>query len=391
MIDCRGISGMDAQQRVQRYAHVPDWLRGMPKTDLHCHLGGSMSIELILELADKYSIPLPAATPEGLREHVVFKNRQHKNLSAYLDCVKICESVLVKPEAFERAAYGVCKDFSEENGRIFELRFGPTNYIRPDLHPYEIMEATLHGLHRAAEDFNMHTGLIVCGIRTDLNATRMAIELAALYHKHGVVGFDLAGKEHGHRPELFKDMIIPVLQNFVKVTIHAGEEDSVGSIAEAIIHLNARRIGHGVPLHESTKLMEHMIDEEFAVEACVSSNVDTGAVSSYATHPFRMYLFDGLRISPNTDNRTVSDTTITNENIILMEHLGLTQSHIYTAARHAIKSAFMPKQEKKRYLVELYDYIMANPPGQEKELHENFPYLGKTIDMSQSHSLRSFG
>ena len=341
--------------------NTPSWLSKMPKVDLHCHLGGSLRIDTILDLADKNKVDLGIKTKEELENLIVYKNRKNASLADYIAGIKICESVLTTPESFSRCAFEVAEDAARENVNIFELRFGPTNYESTNLKLYEIMEGTLNGLKRASNQYNMHTGLIVCGIRTDIEATKKAVELAANYQDFGVVGFDIAGKENGYRPKLFEKIIKPVLQNFIPVTVHAGEDDSVASIAEALIYLNAQRIGHGVSLLESQKLFNYMDNLRIGVEACVTSNIDTGAVTSIGTHPIRTLFKRNIRIFPNTDNRTISDTTITNEYMKLINELGFTQSDVYHLARNGIKAAFMSSYERLPYLDELDKYIMNNP------------------------------
>jgi len=335
----------------------PKWLLEMPKSELHCHLGGSMRLDTILELADKNGVDLSANDRKALRKRVVFKDKAEKSLPAYLEGIAICESVLRTPEDFERAAYEVCQDANNENVNIMELRFGPTNYVTKSLKLHEIVEGALSGLEKATEDFGMHTGLIICGIKTDMEATKKAAEIAINYQDDGVVGFDMAGKERGYRPKLFEEVIKPVLKNFLPVTIHAGEDDTVASIAEALIYLNARRIGHGVSLRESPRVVRYMDEQRVGLEVCPTSNVDTGSVSSISTHPVRNYHREGLRVSINTDNRTISDTNLTKEYMKLINNLGFSQEDIFTIAKHGIKSAFLPSRVSKQLLNDFDDYV----------------------------------
>jgi len=336
---------------------VPKWLKDMPKSDLHCHMGGSMRISTILELASNYGIKLPVEDEAGLKKFVVYKDLPDKSLNSYLDTFEICESVLVKPEAFQRVAYEVCEDAHNEGVNLFELRFGPTNYVHDNLKLHEIMEATLDGIKKAKRNFDMNIGLIVCGIRTKIEESKQAAEIAVNYQDCGVVGFDFAGKEAGHRPKDLEKAITPVLHNFLPVTIHAGEDDTVGSIAEALIYLNARRIGHGVTLRESTKAFDYMNKTRVGLEICLTSNLDTGAVSSFQTHPVKAYYKKGLRVSINTDNRTISDTNVTNEYVVLMNELGFIQEDVFRVAKHGIKSAFIDSLTARDLLVKFDQYV----------------------------------
>ncbi len=324
----------------------------MPKTDLHCHLGGSIRITTLIEFARKFNIKLPSYKPEILKKHILCKEDKEKCLNNYLLPFRICESIFRRAEVFQRVAYEVCEDAAQENVKLFELRFAPTNYTTQRLKLNSIIKATLDGLNRAARDFNMHTGLIICGIRNDMEATRKAAELAVNFKRDGVVGFDLAGPEVGYRPKLFQDAFEPVHRNFIPVTIHAGEEDTVASIAEAIIYLNARRIGHGIAMRESFDLLSFVNRTRIGIEVCPTSNIDTGSVKSYQTHPIRNYFNSDLRISINTDNRLVSDTTVTKEYMRLIEELGFTKEEILKIARYGIKSAFMNVYSRNNFLIE---------------------------------------
>lgn len=341
---------------------IPDWLKNMPKSDLHCHIGGSMRLETLLDLADKYSVKLPADNPKDLKKKIVHKYNPDKTLSAYLKAISLCESVLVKPEAFERVAYEICEDAHKEGVNIFELRFGPTNYVNEKLRLYEVVEATLSGLKQAKTDFEMQNGLIIIGIRHDTEQKiKSAAEIAVNYQQHGVVGFDIAGKENGYRPRQFREFIDPVYLNLLPVTIHAGEEDTAESILEAVSFLNAKRIGHGIALQQNTKLRDHVNRFRYSIEICPTSNVDTGSVASIDSHPVRAYHFeDGLRMSINTDNRTISDTTVTNEFMVLHDKLGFSKQEIYKLARHGIKSAFLDLKIRDNLLNKFDEYASKN-------------------------------
>lgn len=328
----------------------PKWLIEMPKAELHCHLGGSMRLETILDLAEENQVKIPARNTEELRKLVVFKDKENKSLQEYLVGIKICESVLKKPEDFKRAAYEICEDASKETVKVMELRFGPTNYVSEKLKLHEIVEGTLEGLKEASNKFNMYTGLIICGMKTSLQETKKAAQIAINYQDNGVIGFDLAGPENGYRPKLFEGVIMPVLKNFLPVTIHAGEEDTVASIAEALIYLNAKRIGHGVSLRESPRIIKYFDSTRIGLEVCPTSNIDTGSVSDISVHPIRDYFNRGLRVCVNTDNRTISDTNLTNEYNLLINELGFTKPEILTLAKNGFKAAFMNNIDRRKVL-----------------------------------------
>ncbi|MDD5191507.1 MAG: adenosine deaminase [Candidatus Nanoarchaeia archaeon] len=331
---------------------IPKWLIEMPKAELHCHLGGSMRLDTILDLASNNHVRIPAKNKEELIKQVVFKNKEPKSLQAYLKGIKICESVLRKPEDFQRAAYEICTDAAKENVKVMELRFGPTNYASKKLKLHEIVEGALDGLKKAETKFNMYTGLIICGIKTNMRATKRAVEIAINYQDRGVVGFDLAGKENKHSPKEFKEIFKPIFNNFLPVTIHAGEEDTVESIKEALIHLHAKRIGHGVSLRENPKIIKYMDSVRIGLEVCPTSNIDTGSISDISTHPVRDYFYRGLRVCINTDNRTISDTNLTKEYLLLQNELGFGKPELLSLAKNGFKAAFMNNSDRRKILDE---------------------------------------
>ncbi|MBI4576034.1 MAG: adenosine deaminase [Planctomycetes bacterium] len=323
-----------------------DWIRRLPKTDLHVHLGGSMRFETLLDEAARQGVELPPT--EELRRSVILDG-PGRDLSGYLGAFQYTESILRDATALRRVARELVEDAAAENVRVLEVRFGPTNYVTGSLRLYEVVEAVLEGLQEGGSRHGVRTGLIVCGIRTDMEATSRAAQIAVNYMDHGVVGFDLAGKERGFPPKDFREVFHIIHDNFLPVTVHAGESFGAKSIADAINHLNARRIGHGVHLRENEKLYDYVDIYRIGLEVCVSSNVHSGA-SHLATHPVRKYFQDGLRVSINTDNRLVSNTTVTRELELLAGHMGFNKGDLKILVKNGVKSAFLKTYEVKRIL-----------------------------------------
>ncbi len=320
---------------------VPKWLQEMPKTDLHCHMGGSIRPGTLVELAKDYKIKLPTYDENEILEHIQFKHQENKSLENYLKLFDLTESVLRTPEAFYRVAYEIVEDAWNERVEIMELRFAPTNYLTHGLKMHQIIEPSLAGLKDAARNFGVITGLIICGHRNHPELIRRAAEAAALYRGRGVVGFDLAGQEKGTDHKNYKEDIEPVFDCWMPITIHAGEEGGVESIDKAVRHLRADRIGHGRALTQGDNIFDYLDEIRKPLEICISSNVDTGVVDTYDTHPVRQYFEYNLRLNINTDNRTVSDTSMTKEYMILMRHLGFSQAQVFKLAKWGFKNAFL--------------------------------------------------
>lgn len=333
-----------------------DQLAPLPKVDLHCHLDGSLRIETLIDLAKQQKVDLPSNDQKTLKE-ILTPNRI-RPLNEYLESFDITLSVLQSEDALRRVAYELAEDAAAENTRYLEVRFSPILHSQNNLSLPRIMEAVLHGLKDAEKSFDIRTGVIICGIRNiEPKASLRLAQLAVAYKGAGVVGFDLAGQEENHPAKEHLQAFYLIRNNHINCTAHAGESFGPDSIRQAVHYLNAHRIGHGTRLGEDGDLLNYINDHRIPLEMCITSNVDVGAAVDYKTHPFRHYYEFGIRVTLNTDNRLISDTTLTKEYSLAMEHMGLTLMDIKHIIVHGFKSAFLPIREKrdlmKRVLVEL--------------------------------------
>ena len=325
-------------------------LRALPKTDLHCHLDGSLRLETVLELAERQKIRLPADTPEGLARAIRI-GQQCDSLEDYLTAFDITLAVLQTEEALYRAAYELAIDCSRENVRYLEVRYSPVLHTRTGLKPTTIVDAVLEGLRAAKRETGIKSHVIICGIRhIDPTTSVRLAELAVAYKNRGVVGFDLAGAEEGHPARRHQEAIALILDNNVNVTIHAGEAFGPESIAQALHVCGAHRIGHGVRLRENGDLLNYVNDHRIPLEMCPSSNVQTRSVADVKSHPLKFYFDFGLRVTINTDNRLITDTTITKELLVAHRELGFTLDDLVTLLVQGFKSAFLPFREKQDLL-----------------------------------------
>jgi len=185
-------------------------------------------------------------------------------------------------------------------------------------------------------------GVLVCGIRNMSPETSLRLaELSEAYKNKGVLGFDLAGAEHGNPAKDHQEAFQLILNNNVNCTVHAGEAYGPPSIAQALHYCGAHRIGHGVRLREDGDLLNYVNDHRIPIECCPSSNVQTGAVPDMATHPFKFYLDFGIRVTVNTDNRLITNTTVTKELTVLARQFNLTVSDVRNVVVAGFKSAFL--------------------------------------------------
>lgn len=323
-----------------------DLLRSLPKTDLHCHLDGSLRLTTILELADQQQISLPAKDEPSLAK-AIHQGQKCKNLEDYLRAFDITLSVLQTEQALYRVAYELAIDAAAENVRYLEVRYSPALHQQRGLKMTTIVEAVLEGLRAAKREKGIKSGVIICGIRHVYPQTSVRLaELAVAYKNKGVKGFDLAGAEYDFPAKDHKPAFQLILNNNVNCTCHAGEANGPESIAQALHVVGVHRIGHGTRLREDGDLLNYVNDHRIPIEVCPSSNVQTGAVPDLQSHPIRFYFDYGLRVTVNTDNRLITDTTITKELLLLHSCCGFTVDDIKIMIINGFKSAFLPYKEK---------------------------------------------
>ncbi len=322
----------------------------LPKTDLHVHLDGSLRLDTILDLARKDRIELPATDPEGLKQ-AMHVGQACSSLVEYLKAFDITLRVLQTEEALFRAAYELAEDCAKENVRYMEVRYSPMLHTRNGLRRTGVVEAVLQGLRQANRDFGIESGVIICGIRniSPESSLEMA-ELAVAYKNRGVVGFDLAGAEYDYPAKHHRAAFQLIRDNNINCTAHAGEAYGPQSIAQAIHVCGAHRIGHGCRLREDGDLLNYINDHRIALECCPSSNVQTGAVRSLATHPIKFYYNLGLRVTVNTDNRLITNTTASREMWLVHRELGLVLDDLKQLIMAGFKSAFLPFHVKQEYV-----------------------------------------
>jgi adenosine deaminase len=322
----------------------------LPKTDLHVHLDGSLRPATILELARQQGVDLGINTVEGVRA-AVGAGAHFGSLVDYLRGFDLTLSVMQEADALERIAFELAEDAHRENVRYMEVRYAPLLHTRRGLKLTIVVEAVLEGLRRARETHGIKSNVILCGIRniSPESSYEMA-ELAVAYKNRGVVGFDLAGAEADFPAKHHKDAFQLVRDNNINCTIHAGEAYGPESVAQAIHVCGAHRIGHGCRLRENGDLLHYVNDHRIPLECCPSSNVQTGAVKSFETHPLKLYFDLGLRVTVNTDNRLITDTSVSKELFLVHSQLGVPFRDIKSIVIAGFKSSFMPFHEKQAAL-----------------------------------------
>lgn len=316
-------------------------IRKLPKTDLHCHLDGSLRIETLWELACAQEADLGVGSLDELREKV--SPREGADLRSYIEMFDSTLAVLQDPHSLRRVAFELAEDAARENVRYLEVRYAPILHTRKGLPMPTIIEAVIDGLAEAERSYRLRSGVILCGIRTISPDLSLALaELAVSYKGKGVVGFDLAGEEKDYPAKHHLLAFYKILNSNINVTVHAGEGFGAPSIHQAIHYCGAHRIGHGTRLREDPDLLEYVNDHRIALEMCITSNVHTGLVSTPEDHPFRDYFDRGLRVTINTDNRLMSATTVSDEIDMACRAFDLSMYDLRKILINGFKSAFLP-------------------------------------------------
>jgi adenosine deaminase len=346
-----------------------DLIEKLPKTDLHVHLDGSLRLSTILDLADKQRIELPARDEEGLRR-AMHLGENCGSLVEYLKAFDVTLRVMQTEDSLRRIAFELAEDAAKENVRYMEVRYAPMLHTRRGLRLTTVVESVLEGLRKAQEEHHIESNVIICGIRnvSPESSLEMA-ELAVAYKGRGVVGFDLAGAEYDHPAKHHKAAFQLVRDNNINVTIHAGEAYGPESIAQAIHVCGAHRIGHGCRLRENGDLLHYVNDHRIPLECCPSSNVQTGAIRDLASHPLKLYKNLGLRVTVNTDNRLITDTTVSKELWLCHTQLGLSLKDIKQIILSGFKSAFLPFHVKQQYLRKASEELAQFPDDEPMMVH----------------------
>jgi len=395
--------------------HYPqELLAELPKTDLHCHLDGSLRVDTLIELARERGVSLPSTTRDGLRD-LVFKET-YRDLPDYLHGFAYTCAVLTDAEALERVAYELGQDCLAEGVHYLEVRFAPQLHVRPGLDIAGVLAAVDRGLDRVRREHeasaavtergapSFRFGLICCAMRmftggfgpyfrdllsvlpnwpvkqvygvASLSLARAVVEARDRLGLP-VVGFDLAGAEAGHPAHDHVEAYGFAHRHFLKKTVHAGEAYGPESIFEAITRLNADRIGHGTHLYAVDQvvdddpqryvrqLSEYIADRRVTMEVCVTSNMQTMPnLRRVQDHPIGRMVQDRLSVTLCTDNRLVSRTTVTKELGLVTGAFPLSPSEVRNMVLHGFKRSFFPGSYKEkrayvRHVIDYYDRVAA--------------------------------
>jgi aminodeoxyfutalosine deaminase len=327
---------------------LEQFIRLMPKVELHVHLEGSIRPATLLTLAERNGVALPADSVEGLRAWYTFSDFAHfvEVYFAICDCLRTADD-------FELITAEFLAGQEAQNIRYSEVIFTPYTH-----HEHVPMDAQLAAINRArawAEEELDVTMALVPDISRNVRPVEHSLEVAdwALANReHGVIGLGLGGPEVGNPPELFREAFDRVHDAGLACLPHAGETDGAASIWGALDTLHAARIGHGVRCLEDSELVRVLRDRQIPLDVSPSSNVCLGVAPSLEAHPLPRLLDEGLFVTINSDDAPLFNTTLTQEYLRISDIFGFDLAQIKKLVLNGVRGSLLPEYERRRMALE---------------------------------------
>jgi len=340
--------------------NIRDVLAAWPKIDLHRHLEGSLRLSTLAEIAQEHGVDLPSWDLEKLRPYVQVVN-DTPDFQRFISKFRLLRRFYSTREAVMRVAYEAIADAAADNIKYLELRFNPVALAKVQGFSYEeVAEWVISAANSAQKDYDIQARLIAqVGRDESINVARQVAEVAAAFQDQGFVGIDLAGDEISYSAARFADVFQWAKAQGLNVTVHAAEAGRATNVREAILLLGADRVGHGVRVMEDLSVMDLVIKHGITLEMCPTSNLQTGAISSLSQHPLWAYQQVGIRVTINTDDPSISSTTLTDEYMVALRGIGIPLRALRQMILTAAQAAFLPEPERQR-LVDWFHHAL--PP-----------------------------
>tara|TARA_B100000575_G_scaffold203372_1_gene164991 strand:+ start:1076 stop:2098 length:1023 start_codon:yes stop_codon:yes gene_type:complete len=338
---------------------MQDWVKTVPKAVLHDHLDGGLRVETLIDLANKQNYKdLPSTNHDELKKWI--QPKPNKSLAINLEAWSHTIGVMQDSDSIYRVTMEALEDLSNDGVVYAELRFAPLVHTFKGLSTNEVINSVINGIKDGMEKFDIISGVILCAMRQEQNS----LEVVNLCIEHDdVVGFDLAGPEVGFSVLNHDTACALALKNNINVTLHADWEVPEG-IKEVVLDSKARRIGHGSQIINDISLdngdikfnndaAKYVFDNKIALEICPTSNVQCGAFTDVSEHSFGKLYQAGFNVTINTDNRLMSDITMSEEVNNVVESFNLTEKDILKITNNTIEAGFVEPKLKNKLLEKL--------------------------------------
>ena len=307
----------------------------LPKMDLHCHLDASIPQETAGRILGR----------EILAEEMQVRETC-QNLEEYLKCFRLPLQCMQTAEGLRETAGSFLMEAAKENVRYAEVRFAPMFSVNETLNCRQVIESVLEGLEEARRICGTFYNVIVCAMRgTSEEVNRKMMKTAREFLGEGVCAMDLAGNEAAYPMEEFLPLFREAVNLGFPLTIHGGECGNVKNVLEAV-NVGAARIGHGIALRGNPEAIRLCREKNVAIEMCPTSNRQTKAVADMRDYPIREFLDAGLKVTVNTDNRTVSNTSICKELEYIQNCFAVTDEEIRKLLCNGVEAAFAKDEVK---------------------------------------------
>ncbi|CAH0525743.1 adenosine deaminase [Vibrio hippocampi] len=321
----------------------------LAKIELHCHLDGSVRPQTIRDLAEQSGVSVP--DDEQVLLDLLVAPEDCQNLDEYIDCFKLPIQLMQTEEALERISFELYEDAAQENVKYQEVRFAPLLHTRNGLSVEQIIDSVIRGMQRAEQQYDIKGNYILSIVRNmPTDNVKAMLDAGKTWLNNGVVAFDIAGGEQPDFSAKYTEFTRYAAQLGYRLTVHAGEQWYGKNVLDAVTLLGAERIGHGVYIKDHQAAYDMVKQQAVALEVCPTSNVNTKCIESLPQHPIADFYHDGVVVTINTDNRTVSNTTMTDEVRKVMETFDLTIDDYYAIYRHSVGNAFASDSVKQHLL-----------------------------------------
>ncbi|MGL5348904.1 MAG: adenosine deaminase [Peptostreptococcaceae bacterium] len=315
-------------------------MRKLPKIELHCHLDGSVRADSVLEIAKQENIDLPSFDIEVIKKELQVEEGC-TSLNEYLRRFDIPNKIMQTKDGLERVTFELFEDAALENVKYMEIRFAPSLHTHKGLDFNEIIQSVVDGVKRAESMYEIKGNIILSCMRNfSIEEAIKVVEAGKVFLNKGVVAIDLAGPEEEGFSTVFKPVIYKAKEYGYRTTIHAGEAASGQNVIEAINILGAERIGHGVRIKDMKEAYDLVKKSGVYLEMCPTSNIQTKAINDFTTYPLVDFYKNGLNVTINTDNRTVSDIDLTNEVELIMNNFEVSMADYKELYLNTVEAIF---------------------------------------------------
>ncbi len=322
--------------------------KNLPKIELHCHLDGSVRPSTIIDLAIKNNIDIPSNDINEIKE-IMVAPKDCKSLDEYLKKFDLPILIMQDKDSLERIAFELMEDAACENVAYIEIRFAPLLHINKGLTLKEVIESVIKGIKKAEAKYDINGNLILSCMRTmNVENSYDVIEAGKEFLNKGVVAIDLCSSEKEGFSKLFENPIALAREYGYRVTIHAGETGIGKNVLEAIEILKAERIGHGIFIKDCKESYDKVKDNNITLEMCPTSNLQTKAINNINNYPLIDFYKDNIKVSLNTDNRTVSDTNLSNEYNIIINGFNMDKNDYKRIYLNSVEASFASKEIKNK-------------------------------------------